>query len=398
MSVHQVTNDSQGASLVYPDQPCFLADGRRFVIHPSGGPAICDPDDGGSVIPLFPDEPKTKVRVTFDGRYGYYLHHKQDELDELTISRIDLDSLQSEELFHAESVLPGTEIPVAKFGISTVSSDNRRIAGSAFLGDGKTLDAPFGIITLDLDSGTAQLVAEDKDFINTHLQYCRSTDPVASHDVLVQMNHGTHTDEQGKRRPVHPPSDIDGADVHVIADDGSNWRDMPFGRDGKESCIGHQIWRGQSRSAATVVLEALDTSYGWAEGSRQQVVAGWPAPSDRESEHRGLLNPGGRRVLLSEGFENPRFCHLSGDATGIKFALDTFPIFDGRRTGMLIYAASAPDEESPLNFRYLLNSGVVFKMGSGYHAHPILSPDGSMLLFNSDLSGTKQIYLVRDFE
>ena len=31
---------------------------------------------------------------------------------------------------------------------------------------------------------------------------------------------------------------------------------------------------------------------------------------------------------------------------------------------------------------------------TGYHAHPILSPDASVLLFNSNITGTPQAYMV----
>ena len=394
ISVYQVTDDPQGAGLVYPDQPSFLADGRRFVLDTSHGPAICDPDNGCSLQPVCPGEEKRGMRVTFDGRYGYYAQHE----DGLTVFRVDLETLRTEEVFHGDGTVPGTTAPFAKLGVSTVSSDNRRIATAAWLGDGSTPDAPTGIIVLDLASGEARVVAEDRDFCNPHLQYCRSTDPEASHDLLVQMNHGTRVAPDGKVTcSLGPPSDL-GVDIHVVCDDGSNWRDLPFGRDGHESCIGHQIWRGLGTSAVTVTLQNEDTSYGWADGSTQQIVASWPQPADKNGLHLGLRNPGARRAVLSADFPRPRFCHLACDNSGLKFVFDTFPIFDGRRAGMHIYIGSAPDEETPLTFRYILNSGVVFpgKL-SHMHAHPILSPDGSRLFFNSDVTGQRQAYMVTGF-
>ena len=38
----------------------------------------------------------------------------------------------------------------------------------------------------------------------------------------------------------------EGADIHVIRDDGTNFRNMPWGRDGNEFCQGHQCWRGRT--------------------------------------------------------------------------------------------------------------------------------------------------------
>ena len=397
LTVYQITDDPKGAGLVYPVVPSFLADGRRFLVNTSTGPAICDPDDGCSLRPLSPNGAIGDMRITFDGRYGYYKHPQQEGDLSLTLSRIDLETLQSEEIFHAEGTLPGTSLPANRFNVSTVSVDNRRIASGSFLGDGTMPDAPYGILVLDLDCGSVRIVTEDRDFLNPHLQYCRSTDPEASHDLLIQMNHGAQTDEHGKCiKGLGAPSE-GGVDIHVIRDDGANWRDLPFGRDGKESNIGHQIWRGTGQSAVTVTLQNIDNSYGWADGTAQEVVAGWPVPADKSQPHIGRLNPGTRRILLSEGFDKPRFCHLATDATGLKFVFDTFPIFDGRRAGMQIHIGSAPNEETPLTFHYILNSGVTFTGNNGYHAHPILSPDGSMLLFNSNMTGTPQAYLVKGY-
>jgi len=395
--VYQLTDDPQGAGLVYPDQPSFLADGRRLVVNTSTGPVICDPDDGGSLISIFGDEQQKHVNITFDGKFAYCAQ-RSPEKGSLNISRVELDSLRVEDVIHAEGMLPGLSIRADKIGISTISADNRRVACGVWLGNGNTPDAPYGIIILELETGDARTVAEDVDFCNPHLQYCRSTDPEARHDLLVQMNHGVHSDAEGKVLvSLGPPSEL-GVDIHAVRDDGANWRDLPFGRDGHESCIGHQIWRGLGTSAVTVTLQNEDTSYGWADGSAQGVVAGWPAPADKNAPHLGLRNPGARRVVLSEGCEKPRFCHLANDDSGLKFVFDTFPIYDGRYAGMLVYIGSASDEESPLTFRYILNSGVTFNGNKGHmHAHPILSPDGKRLFFNSDITGKPQAYMVTGF-
>ena len=386
--------DPKGAELVYPDVPCFLADGRSFVFHSSEGPKICYLEKKVRTRRLFPDCRGRHFVITFGGRYAYYTEQDDVRGGSLTLYRKNLETFRTEELFHASRRLPGTNLPVKRFSrIQTISSDHRRIATTGcFLGDGTTPDAPFGILVLDLDTGETRIAAQDRDFVNPHAQYCRSTEGDASHDLLLQMNHGSHTDAKGRGLVgLGPPSD-GGVDAHVVRDDGTTWRDLPWGRDGKESLIGHQIWRGNTRMAVTVTLENLDTSYGWADGSRQEVAAGWPVQAPRDA-HLGKLTPGGQRVLLSEGVPHPRFCHLCTDATGLRFALDTFPIFDGERAGMQVYYAQAPDERAPLTFTYLLNSRNTFT-GQSLHAHPILSPDGSLLLFNSAISGTSQFYLV----
>lgn len=399
VTVHQVSDDPKGTWLIYPDQPSFLADGRRFVVHTSTGAAICDPDDNCSLRPLFPNgERNGDITLSSDGKYAFYRNCPKDDPDRLVVFRLDLDTLRREEVFGAEGTVPGTQLSAGSFVVNSISSDNQRVASRSWLGDGRTPDAPYGIIVLDLGLGTADVAAEHVDFHNPHLQYCRSTDPDANHDLMIQMCHGSHIDKDGKLLVgLGGPSEL-GVDVHIVRDDGSNWRDLPFGRDGRESCIGHQLWRGLGTSAVTVTLQNEDNSYGWADGSQQGVVAGWPAPADIDGPHRGINTPGTRRTVLSRGFERPRFCHLATDASGLRFVFDTFPIFDGHRAGMLIYVGSAPDDETPLTFRYLLNTGVTFNAATGYHAHPILSPDGSMLLFNSNFTGIPHAYLVREYE
>lgn len=392
LRVYQVTQDLQGASLVYPDRPSFLADGRRFIVQTSTGPAICDVEAGATLDPVFPGEPPGQTLYSPDGRYGFFAQKVEDGAGQLTVSRVDLESRRVEQLFHAKGRLPGTELRPDSFTMRTVSADNQRVAGMVTLGDGKSPDSQRCVVAIDLESGQARQVVADHDFNNPHLQYCRSAAPEGWHDLLIQMNHGAHLDERtGKFVGLGPPEDK-GVDVHAFRDDGTDWRDLPFGRDGKESCIGHQIWRGQTRSVVTVTLQNLDTSYGWADGSQQEAVAGWPVPADKDGPHLGLLNPGARRVLLSEGFERPRFCHLSCDAAGLRFVFDTFPIFDGERAGMQLFIGSADDEERPLDFTYLLNTRVTFNKGGGYHAHPIVSPDGNIVLFNSNMTGIPQVY------
>ena len=398
LQVFQLTDDPKGASATYPDLPSFLADGRRLVLNTSDGPVICDPDDGGSLRPIFPAGEGKGITVSYDGRYGFFSETVTDGDGSLTVSRVDLETLEIEELFHADGLMPGTDLRADRFSFATVSSDNRRLATCLWLGDGNTADAPFGIYCLDLDRGKANFVVADVDFYNPHLRYCPSTVPEASHDLLVQMNHGSHFAPDGTcLLGLGPISDL-GVDIHAVRDDGSNWRDLPFGRDGIESNIGHQIWRGRGTSVVTVTLQNPDISYGWADGTEQGVVAGWPILTIKDQPHRGALISGARRVVLSEGYTRPRFCHLASDTTGLKFVFDTFPIYDGNRAGMLVIIGSAPNEESPLNFRYLLNSGVVFTGMKGHdHAHPILSPDGGRLFFNSNMTGVPQAYMATGF-
>lgn len=394
--VHGLSNDPGGATLIYPDQPSFLADGRQFVYNSAGGPMIGDVETLAS-RPVFGDGARRHVHVSPDGRHVFWQERPGGSRDAIAIFRRAAEGGPVDEVFRADGRLPGSDVRVAAFNLHTVGPDNQRGAGQAWLGDGTQADAPIGVVSVDFARGTSCIAAAAPDFINTHLQYCRAAGPDAGRDLLVQMNHGARTDASGATTlPLGPPAD-GGCDVHVVRDDGTDWRDLPWGRDGRESCIGHQVWRGRTRQAATVTLQNQDKSYGWADGARQEVVAGTPVPADPARPHRGRIGRGAHRICLSRGFSRPRFCHLCCDDSGLRFVCDTFPVFDGRRAGMRLYAGAAPDLHSPAAFRLLLNTCVTFNANNGYHAHPILSPDGRYILFNSDVTGQRQIYRVTAF-
>lgn len=409
LKVFEIDDCGGETGTVYPDQPSFLADRRRFVVTTGRGRAVCDPDDGGRLRHFGHPEPpaaapgpaagaapakKRPYQVSIDGRYAY----RRSDKAALSIMRLDFETMREEEILFLDGLLPGTDIPAARFSPMTFSADNRRAAGVCRLGDGRTADAPVAIVALDLERAAARPVWSDPCFINTHLRYCLSADPEASHDLLVQMNHGARTDAAGVVTAHLGPPAEGGVDLHVIRDDGTGRRDLPFGRDGRESCIGHQVWRGRdSRAVVAITLQNLDTSYGWADGSNQEIVAGLPAAVAADAPHRGRLTPGARRVTLSRGFPDPRFNHLSCDETGRRFAFDTFPLFDGARAGMCLYTGTARGEDEPLEFRYILNSGVTLNRSNGYHAHPVMAPDGGFLLFKSRVSGQPRGYLVTGF-
>ena len=45
---------------------------------------------------------------------------------------------------------------------------------------------------------------------------------------------------------IHRLTGGEGADIHVIRDDGTLFRNLPWGRDGNEFCQGHHCWRRRS--------------------------------------------------------------------------------------------------------------------------------------------------------
>lgn len=399
MKVLQITSDDIWHGNVYPETKVFLADDTSFLISTEEGHKICYPDRGYETVSILNNkedgETITGVIVSPEGRYIYYMRITAATS---ALWRLDTENFKSEEMVCIDGNLPGTNVkPHHFYGIGTMSSDGKRYATSACLGDGKTPNSPFGLLTFDVEKGTVSVVASDPKLANAHLQYSKSTLPDASHDLLIQMNHGCQTDASGKFiRMLRPAAEGGlGVDIHVISDDGTNWRDLPFGRDGIESCIGHQAWRSDSEAVITITLENDDPTYGMDVNSRQEIIVGWPIPTDPNAPHIGRKLPGAKRINLSEGFPDPRFCHFYAGADGKKFAFDTFFCKEDTVRGQRLYTGIDVGE-GPLKFEYILNNRGNFGGAGSTHAHPIFTPNDKHMLFNSDVSGKSQIYMVTD--
>jgi hypothetical protein len=232
-------------------------------------------------------------------------------------------------------------------------------------------------MVFDLQKAAVSLITHGPTWCNMHPQYSRSLDPQESHDILIQDNHENVTDTAGS---VTRLVGGDGADIHVVRDDGSAFRNMPWGRDGNEFCQGHQCWRGRSDWAIT--------STGTRKPPEAQLIEGWPCA---HAGHVGIKTPGGVRNDLSRSFANPHFYHFATDIAGKRLISDAAPLDRGGR----IYLAELgePGKDAARDFKYLLSPGSSGKKDA--HIHPFLSPDGRLGFFNSDESGILQAYMIR---
>jgi hypothetical protein len=175
----------------------------------------------------------------------------------------------------------------------------------------------------------------------------------------------------------------DGADIHVVRDDGSNFRDMPWGRDGNEQCQGHQCWRGRSTWAIT--------STGRRQPSEAQLIEGQAAP---HAGHIGSATPGGVRNDLSRTFPNPHFYHFATDIAGQRLVSDAGTL---NKLATVYLAELGTAGQDPIQkFTYLLCPRS--SCDKHAHIHPFLSPDGKLAFFNSDESGRLQAYLIKGLD
>ncbi len=391
LEVFQLTTEPDvPSSHLYMEAQVFTLDSKRFVLHrsatahgssktdPKHQYLLCDLENGGALSPLTTELGATGASVSPDGKYCYYFVD-QTSLGggRLLLNRVRLDGTERQTLFVLDTALPGTSFrPTNLYPLSTISSDGKRIAISAFLGDGKTEGAPFGLMVFDLEKPAVRLVIHGPTWCNMHSQYSRSLDPEESHDVLIQENHGSVASATGS---IVRLVGGQGADIHVIRDDGTNFRNMPWGRDGNEFCQGHQCWRGRTAWAIT--------STGTRKPPEAQLIEGRAAP---HTGHVGIKTPGGVRNDLTRQFPNPHFYHFATDLAGKRLVSDAGPL--DRRATVYLGELGEPGKDPLRNLRRLLCPRS--SCNKNAHIHPFLSPDGTMAFFNSDESGILQAYMI----
>lgn len=392
IEVFQLTSEPEvPSSHIYMEAQIFTPDSRRFVLHrsahahgsdqhdPQHRYLLCDLDNGGQLSPLTEETGATGPSISPDGRYLYYFVNETEiGGGALTLKRVQLDGTERETLFVLDAPLPDTDVrPSRIYPLSTISSDGKRIAISGYLGDGHTQGAPYGLMVFDIEGASVRLVLQGPSWCNLHPQYSRSLDAVASHDILVQENHDNEADEKGEITRLVGGL---GADIHVIRDDGTNFRNMPWGRDGNEFCQGHQCWRGRSRWGIT--------STGTKQPPEAQLIEGFEADY---AGHVGLNTPGGRRNDLSRDFDNPQFFHFATDIEGKRLITDCGPLNESASVWCAEFGE--PGQDALLNWRYLVTARCTCQKST--HLHPFLSPDGRLGFFNSDESGILQAYMIR---
>ena len=395
LEVFQLTTEEKvPSSHIYMEAQIFTPDSKRLILHRSAHPhgsdphdpehryLICDLENDGALIPITEEVGATAPSVSPDGKTLYYfVNETTPGGGRLTLKRVGMDGTNRDTVVVVDAPIPGTDFrPSRPYPLSTISSDGKCLAISAFLGDGRTERAPWGLLVFDLKEAKVELIIYGQTWCNMHPQYSRSLDPVASHDILIQENHGNLCDAAGvctKR------TGGEGADIHVVRDDGTDLRDLPWGRDGNEFCQGHQCWVGRSSWAIT--------STSTREPKSCRLIAGQTVP---HVGHKGINTPGGRRNDLSRTFPHPDFHHFATDIAGRRLISDAGP----REQGGAIYLADLPsDETAPLeNITFLLNPRSSWEKGT--HIHPFLSPDGNIGFFNSDESGILQAYMVRGWQ
>ena len=395
LEVYQLTDEALPSCHIYMEAQVFAPDSRRFLVHRSAHPhgsdpldpehryLLCDLDAGGSLAPVTEELGATAPSVTPDGQWLYYfVNETRVGEGRLILKRCGLDGAGRETVMALDGPLPGTDLRVSRpYPLSSISSDGQRLALSCFLGDGQRENAPWGLMVFDLVAASVELIFQGPTWCNVHPQYSRSTDAAARRDILIQENHGNRCDAQGVFTALTGGA---GADIHVIADDGTNLRDLPWGRDDNEFCQGHQCWIGRTERALTSTSKR--------EPPCAELIEGRAVP---HQGHMGNAIEGAHRNDLSRLHPQPDFYHFATDIAGRRLITDGGPK-DGAGGDLWVADIPASDTGALDNWTWLMSPGSSWDKGS--HIHPFLSPDGRTGFFNSDESGTLQAYMVRGWD
>ncbi|HNS32750.1 MAG TPA: hypothetical protein PKN36_07240 [bacterium] len=392
LEVIQLTDEEKyGSSHVYMEAQIFFPDSKRFVLHraatahgvdrmdPEHRYLLCDIENGCSLEPLTQEIGVLGPAVSPDGRFFYYFNDEtQVNGGRLALKRIDFGNNRKKEtvtVIDAPLHETGT-IPSRVYPLSTISSDGKKIAVSAFLGDGEREKAPWGLLVFDIEKEEVSVALQGYTFGNMHPQYCRSRELEFNRDIMIQENHGNVFDRYGVRKTLVSGK---GADIHVIRDDGSNFRTMPWGRDGREFCTGHECWRGRSCWAIASVW------YG--DNKDVRLIESVPV---KGKKHTGLKIEGGMRNDLSMNFDNPGFGHFATDMEGKLIVSDYF------LKGIFLARLQEEGRMPAAGWMNIADSRSSGKKTG--HIHPFLSPDGKKAFFNSDESGILQAYMITGLE
>lgn len=387
LEVFQLTDDPKIPSChVYMEAQIFTSDSKYFLLrsntcaHGYAGNVkllLCE-IESGQIIPVTDEESVSGPAVSPDGRFFYYFTTTLVRgRNRVSLCRRKLDGSEKETISVLDGHVPGTACsPSRVYPLSTLSSDGARLATSCFLGDGTHRGAPWALLVFDLATGECHVPLLGPSWCNIHPQYSRSKDPESIHDIMVQENHGNICTPDGCTERL--VDEVLGCDIHVIRDDGQNFRNLPWGRDVGEHCMGHQCWRGRTRWA--ISAQILD--------GEVHLYEGTPAP---HRDHEGRHSPEGRRNRLCRNFPNPQFYHFATDIEGTRFLTDYFYQGQDALYLMRLGEVGAGAFEETI---FLLRPRSSWKKEA--HVHPFLSPDGRAAFFNSDESGQLQAYMIRN--
>jgi len=340
--VHQATDEATPTCNIYCEFPWCPADSRCFVFQ------RLRPDDTANPWDFVACEFGTWEQrrlgagnaCTMAGGRFYYRHETAPGRRELR--RVDLAS-------GAEETLAAPQEALARGGLC-LSGDERYLAWSY-----PVSFAPqrFAVALADRHTGECRILHEDPWTCNTHLQFERGR----GRQILVQHNRGCVFDANGRRKVL---CGKEGCTLFTLSIPDGQVTPLQVGPPFTASCSGHETWLGTS--GAVLLTLNLQEDY------------------DQGKGPIGVVRPGEPFRLLAAGRE---MNHIGTADDGSLYCADACSPDE------ILIGAVATDRVATV-----CPARSSYRRGRpDAHPHAYLSPDARWVVFNSDRSGTVQVYV-----
>jgi len=336
--IRQITSSSQHSYGIYCEQVYASTDGRRVAFRrfspaDARGGEIWIADLRTWRVACVGPMSRSLAASTPLMDSVYYVRPQGES--EHVLVRLNLRTLEADDVY-AFSDCP---LPTA----STISPDERTFVSST-----RVHDNVYALYKVDLARGTWEFFHEEKDIINTHIQF----EPARGRMLLIQQNRGAVIRPDGS---CEWSSGEEGCALYVVDIDGKNQQFLPVGGPHTGAVDGHQCWIGDTGKVLAAVHEPLEIG-------GQCIVT----PGDAKATH---VMPGFAFIHVSVSSDGRLVAADHGGSTYVYLAsLDTgrvLPLHDGRST-----------------------------RGHGHHKweEPYITPDNRHIIFNSDRTGIAQLY------
>ena len=217
----------------------------------------------------------------------------------------------------------------------------------------------FGVGIADLERGTAEIIHEDPYICNTHLQF----EPSEGKQLMVQHNRGCVFTPDGERDLL---CGKEGCTLFLLSVPEGEVTRLQVGPPYTASLSGHETWLGQSGELIATLNYIEDYDYG-----KGRIVGVRPGEPHREICTPWELN------------------HIGIEPSGRVFAGDAYMpdeiIIGSPKTNKALLVCQA---KSTYNRAARREGTCTFDS----HPHAYISPDRKWVVFNSDRTGTQQIY------